>query len=55
MEITVWARESFQKSLPLNTVHSVINKCWLKLYHAKNPINEHDPDHHLVLGAKANF
>jgi len=35
MEITVWAQEHLQKSFSVNTVHSAIHKCTLKLCHAK--------------------
>jgi len=35
LEITVWAQEPFQRSLSLKTVHHLIHKCRLELYHAE--------------------
>jgi len=35
IEKNSWAQEHFQKSLSVNTVHGAIDKCRLKLYHAK--------------------
>ncbi len=35
IDITKWAQEYFQKPLSVNTIHRVICKCQLKLYHAK--------------------
>ncbi len=34
-DITTWAQEHFRKPLSVNTVRRYINKCKLKLYHAK--------------------
>ncbi|KAI4883252.1 hypothetical protein NFI96_008388 [Prochilodus magdalenae] len=34
-EITEWAQEYFQKALSVNTIHSAIRRCQLKLYSAK--------------------
>ncbi|MGL4878608.1 hypothetical protein [Paraclostridium dentum] len=35
LDITAWAQEHFQKSLSVNTVRCAIQKCQIKLYHAK--------------------
>ncbi len=35
MEITTWAQEYFQKTLSVNTIHSAIRCCQLKLYRSK--------------------
>ncbi len=35
MEITTWAQEYFQKTLPVNTIHRAIRRCRLKLYRSK--------------------
>ncbi len=35
IDITKWAQEYFQKSLPVNTIRRAICRCQLKLYHAK--------------------
>ena len=35
MEITAWAQEHFQRSLPVNTAQRAVYKCRLKLHHTE--------------------
>lgn len=40
LKITAWDQKHLQKSLSVNTIHFIIHKCCLKLYHAKKKPNE---------------
>lgn len=39
LKITAWDQKHLQKSLSFNTIHFIIHKCCLKLYHAKKKTN----------------
>ncbi len=56
IDITKWAQEYFQKPLSVNTIHSAICRCQLKLYHAKRkPYVNMVQKRSCVLWAKGNL